>query len=158
MELSRDIYMNPGMDPIIDRPKPLHVRSELFVWDNKCSALDAEWQCLPYAQARCEHLRGTDAYFQCVDDHFHACRRGAGCDYRYTETAATCSTTTKSRNLMYNEAVRIVCDDPSKEYSSAQSYQACVDRMREWADSGCANIEPNEVAGAVVGTTGWGKL
>ena len=78
MELSRRLYMNPGMDPTIDRPKPLHVQSKLYLRDDT--------KCLPYAQTMCEYLRGTDAYLQCVDDHFHACRRGTGtgCDCGYT--------------------------------------------------------------------------
>jgi len=159
MDLSRNLYTNPGMVPTIDRPKPVHVESELFQWHNKCSALDAEWECLPYAQAMCEHLRGTDAHLQCMDDHFHACRRGAGCDYRYTPTGSTCSPSTVSSKgtLLLNEAVKLVCDDPSKEYASERSYGACVDRMRHWVDSGCGNVQPNEVSGAVIGSTGWRK-
>jgi hypothetical protein len=155
MELTRKLYMNQGMAPTIDRPKPVNVESELFQWDNKCSALDAEWECLPYSQAMCEHLRGSDSYFQCVDDHFHACRRGAGCDYRGTPTPATCSPTTASSNLLFNEAVRLVCDDPSKEYASDRSYGACVDRMRDWVDSGCGKLNPNDVSGKVIGSSGW---
>lgn len=155
MELSRILYMNSGMDPTIDRPKPIHAESQLFQWDNKCSALDAEWECLPFAQAMCESLRGSDAYLQCVDDYFHACRRGAGCDYRYASTPQTCAANPRSRNVAFTEAVRLVCNDPSKAYPSRRSYQACVERMREWADADCANVHPNQVSGDVVGSVGW---
>ena len=156
MNLSRALYMTPAdRDLTIDRPKPLHKKSEILVWDNKCSAQDAEWECLPSAWAQCEHLRGTDDYLQCVDDHFHACRRGAGCDYRYNTTPNTCAGSGVPQDVRFAEAVRIVCDDPSKEYPSQESYNACVDRMREWSEAGCAAVHPDEVSGAVVGSTGW---
>jgi len=151
MEVSRQLYMNPGTEPTIDRAQPDDGGSELFQWDNKCSALDAEWQCLPYARTTCERLRGTEEYLGCVDEHFHACRRGAGCDYRYASSPTTCT----GPNLTLDDAVRVVCNDPSKEYASVRSYEACVDRMREWTRAGCVNLSPNEVAGAVVGSTGW---
>jgi hypothetical protein len=154
MEIQRHLYLNSAVGPTIDRPKPVHAESELFQWDNKCSALDAEYECLPFAQATCEHLRGSDSYLQCVDEHFHACRRGAGCDYRASPTPETCRRTPQSSNLMFNEAVRVVCDDPSKEYASERSYGACVDRMRDWAVAGCAN-QPQDGSGKVSNRTGW---
>lgn len=150
MELSRKLYMNPGSTPTIDRPKPVSSASEVLVWDNKCSALDAEWQCMPYALSSCEAYRGTDGYLQCLDDRFHACRRGAGCDYRYNTSPSTCARTSKSANLLFNESVRVVCDDPSKEYASAESYGACVERMRVWSESGCGNVQRNEVTGRLM--------
>lgn len=136
MDLTRGLYMNPGTDPTIDRPKPRHAQSALFQWDNACSALDAEWECLPYAYAQCADTYGTDAHIECVDDHFHACRRGAGCDYRYVLTPSICSA-----NAPVHELVTLVCDDPSKAYASKRSYNACVDRMKEWTASGCGNVE-----------------
>lgn len=141
--------------PTIDRPKPVGVPSEVFVWDNKCSALDAEWECMPYALASCEQSRGTDGYLQCLDDRFHACRRGAGCDYRYNTSPQTCERTSRSKNLDFTNAVRTVCDNPMREYASPESYNACVERMRDWSEQGCANISPNEVSGQVIGSSGW---
>lgn len=154
MELTRELYMT-NRSPTIDRPKPVGMPSEVLVWDNKCSALDAEWECMPYALASCEQLRGTDAYLQCLDDRFHACRRGAGCDYRYNTSPQTCERTPMSKNLHFTNAVQTVCNNPMREYASAESYNACVDRMREWSESGCANISANEVSGHVIGSSGW---
>ena len=143
MQVSRDIYKTPEWGHFtVDRPKPSVTSSSVYTWDNQCSALDAEWQCLPYAQAACEHTRNTDAYFQCVDARFHACRRGSGCDYTYTTTPSMCTPSSHSPELMFQQAVREVCnEDASKEYASRQSYQACVDRMRMWSNDGCANIK-----------------
>ena len=154
MKLSRKLYMGPTSGPTIDRVKPF-APSTLLQLDNKCSAIDADYECLPAAQAMCEMARGTDDYFPCVDEHFHACRRGAGCDYRYTPTPQTCAPSSKSTDVLFAEAVHIVCDDPSKEYATEASYAACVSRMRDWADEGCANLVPGEVSGPVVGSTGW---
>jgi hypothetical protein len=154
MNLSHKLYMGQGTIPTVDRPK-VFKPSEIFVWDNKCSALDAEWECYPYALASCEQYRGTDGYLQCMDDRFHACRQAAGCNYTYNTSPSTCRSTPQSRNLQFSEAVRVVCDDPTKEFPSPESYNACVQRMWDWSRRGCANVEPNEVSGKVVGTTGW---
>ena len=155
MNISYGLYMNPGTTPTVDRPKPLDKKSEVLVWDNKCSALDAEWECMPYSLASCEAYRGTDGYLQCLDDRFRACRAAAGCDYRYNTSPATCASTPMSNNIMFNEAVGLVCNDPRKEFPSAESYAACVNRMRQWTTNRCANLTPNEVSGQVVGRTGW---
>lgn len=131
--------MNQWAGPTIDRPKPVG-KSEIYVWDNKCSALDAEWECMPYALASCEQYRDNDGYLQCLDDRFHACRRGAGCDYTYNTSPQTCKRTERSPQLDLNEAVQLVCNDPRREYPSKESYNACVERMREWSSQGCANF------------------
>jgi hypothetical protein len=154
MQVSRQLYMNDS-SPSIDRPKPVGIPSEVLVWDNKCSALDAEWQCMPYALASCEASRGTDGYLQCLDDRFHACRRGAGCDYRYNTSPQTCARSPRHKQLDFSRAVETVCNNPMREYASADSYAACVERMREWSEQGCANLEPNEVSGQVIGSSGW---
>ena len=154
MDISAQLYAT-HRGVTIDRSKPVHARSELLVWDNKCNAQDAEWECIPYAYASCEQYRGTDGYLQCVDDRFRACRSAAGCDYRYNTSPGTCVSTPRSQNLAFSEAVELVCNDPSKEFPSPESYNACVDRMWEWSQHGCASLSPNEVSGAVVGSTGW---
>lgn len=138
----------------MDRPKP-NRKSEVLVLNNNCSAIDAEWQCMPYALSSCESLRGTDEYLQCLDDRFHACRRGAGCDYRNNTSPSTCTPSTKSMELQFQTAVQTVCDAPNREYASRESYQACVERMHEWAGKGCANIDPNEISGSVLNSPGW---
>ena len=156
MNIYRELYMNPrGSSPTIDRPKPLSQTSEVLVWDNKCSALDAEWECMPYSLASCEQYRGTDGYLTCLDDRFRACRAAAGCDYRYNTSPATCAPSSLPPTLAFNEAVELVCNDPRKEFPSSESYAACVNRMRDWTSQGCGNVTPNEVSGAVVGHTGW---
>ena len=55
--IERSLYMDDSLYPTIDRAKP-NLPSQVYVWDNTCSALDAEWQCLPYALDKCEALRG----------------------------------------------------------------------------------------------------
>lgn len=96
MNLSHKLYMGQGSIPTVDRPKVFRP-SEIFVWDNKCSALDAEWECYPYALASCEQYRGTDGYLQCMDDRFHACRQAAGCNYTYNTSPSTCRATPSPR-------------------------------------------------------------
>jgi hypothetical protein len=143
--------MNDNLFPTVDRPKP-NRPSTLYVWDNKCSALDAEWECLPYALDKCEYLRREDGwaedYIQCLDDRFTACRSGAGCDYRYNTGPETCSPT-EQQSLA--EVIQDVCNAPDKEYPSRKSYQACVDRVTEWSLDGCGNVKPGEMAGPVMG-------
>ena len=148
MKLSRTLYMSPT-GSVVDRPKPFK-KSEVLVLNNNCSAIDAEWECQPYALSRCEYLRGTDEYLQCMDDRFQACRRGAGCDYRYNTSPSTCSRPHELTNLQVQNAVQRVCNAPNREYATAESYQACVDRMKEWAAGGCAHVEPNQVSGLVL--------
>jgi hypothetical protein len=156
MNINRSLYMSAGASPSVDRPKPLGQPSEVLVWDNACSALDAEWECMPYSLASCEQYRGTDGYLQCLDDRFRACRSAAGCDYRNNTSPSTCEpTSTTPVSLAFQDAVELVCNDPRKEFPSAESYAACVGRMRRWASQGCASLSPNEVSGAVVGHTGW---
>lgn len=151
MNVSYGLYMSQGGIPTVDRPKVIKP-SELFVWDNKCSALDAEWECMPYALASCEQYRDTDGYLQCTEDRFRACRSAAGCDYRYNTSPSMCH---NRPGEGFERAVETVCHDPSKEFPSRESYQACVDRMWDWSQRGCANISPNQVSGEVVGMTGW---
>jgi len=129
-------YFN-SLDTTVDRMKPFNTL-HLFQWDNKCSALDADWQCLPYALERCEGLRGEDAYLQCAEDHFQACRKGAGCDYRATILPEMCDGVTTPARVQHN--VSLVCNSPEKEYASQQSYDACVNRMDDWVGAGCGNI------------------
>ena len=155
MNITRTLYMSGASTSTVDRPKPMNRDSELLVWDNKCSALDAEWECMPYALASCEQYRDGDGYLQCLDDRFRACRSAAGCDYRYNTSPSTCRRTSRSKALLFNEAVELVCNDPAKEFPSAESYAACVDRMREWTVAGCGSVLPNEVSGSVLGHTGW---
>lgn len=155
MNIYRGLYMNPDSGPNVDRPKPLAQKSEVLVWDNACSALDAEWECMPYSLASCEQYRGTDGYLTCLDDRFRACRAAAGCDYRYNTSPSTCATTTRPPDMTFHDAVELVCNDPRKEFPSQESYAACVNRMQNWTMHGCANVGPDEVSGAVVGATGW---
>lgn len=154
-----ELYMDNSF-PTIDRPKP-NRPSALYVWDNKCSALDAEWECLPYAFKKCEYLR-TDSgwsgdYIQCLDDRFQACRRGAGCDYRYALTPESCYThplPTNNHHRSYvpstSDVIQHVCNTPDKEYSSRESYQACVDKVTGWTLDGCGNILYGQMSGPVM--------
>jgi hypothetical protein len=153
MNVTYELYMDQGNIPTVDRPKVIKP-SELFVWDNKCSALDAEWECLPYAQASCEQYRGTEGYLQCTEDRFRACRSAAGCDYRYNTSPGMCGGTPGDLEG-FHRAVDTVCNDPSKEFPSRESYNACVEKMWEWSQKGCVNIGANEVSGEVVGLAGW---
>jgi len=152
MELSRTLYV-ASQGPTVDRPKPVR-KSEVLVINNNCSAIDAEWQCMPYALSNCESLRGTDEYLQCLDDRFHACRRGAGCDYRYNTSPSIC-TPSPNKDLQFRNAIQTVCNAPNREYASRESYQACVERMSEWSEQGCTAIEPNEISGHVLNSSGW---
>jgi hypothetical protein len=149
-DIDLDLYMNDELFPTIDRLKP-NLPSEIYVWDNKCSAQDAEWECLPYALDTCEVLRKdvgwAEDYMQCLDDRFQACRKGAGCDYRYELAPDNCS----GRNPRpASELVADICDSPDKEYSSQSSYQACVDNVTQWAHDGCSNIDATQMAGPIV--------
>ena len=149
--ISLDMYMEPDLFPTIDRMKP-NRPSEIYVWDNKCSALDAEWECLPYALDKCEPLR-TDVgwaedYMQCLDDRFQACRKGAGCDYRYELAPDNCSR--RGEPVPVQQLIRNICDSPEKEYSSMESYQACVDNVAGWARDGCWNIDATQMSGPVM--------
>ena len=143
------MYMDDSLFPTIDRLKPQRA-SEVYVWDNKCSAMDAEWECLPYALDKCEALRTevgwAEDYMQCLDDRFQACRKGAGCDYRYELAPGNCG----GRQQSFAQLVRNICDSPDKEYSSAESYNACVENVRGWAESGCGNIDATQMSGPVL--------
>jgi len=147
--INNKLYMDDSLFPTVDRPKP-NRPSTLYVWDNKCSALDAEWESLPYALDKCEYLRRetgwAEDYIQCLDDRFHAARRGAGCDYRYNTTPETCSPT---QQQSLSDVIKDVCNAPDKEYTSWESYQACVDRVTEWSLDGCGNVLPGQMAGPV---------
>ena len=143
------LYMDTGLFPTIDRLKPDRP-SEIYVWDNKCSALDAEWQCLPYALDKCEPLRRdvgwAEDYMQCLDDRFEACRKGAGCDCRYELAPDNCS---RKNPVAVRDLVRDICDSPEKEYASERSYQACVENVMDWSRSGCGSIYPTQMSGPV---------
>lgn len=154
--IARNLYMDDTLFPSIDRLKP-NRPSQIFVWDNTCSALDAEWQCYPYALDKCEYLRPPDTqpgfgedYIQCLEDRFQACRKGAGCDYRNALTPQACKTALGhggQRPLM--EAIGELCDSPEKEYASRESYQACRDKVTQWWYDGCGNIQPRTMSGPI---------
>lgn len=148
--IHRSLYMDDSLYPTIDRAKP-NLPSSVYVWDNTCSALDAEWQCMPYALDKCESLRGgkgwSEDYMQCLDDRFTACRKGAGCDYRYELAPENCSSSYTPPPL--DDVIRDICNAPEKEYASWQSYQACVDKVTQWAQDGCRNIRPQQMAGPI---------
>lgn len=148
--ISLDVYMDDRLFPTIDRLKP-NLASEVYVWDNKCSAQDAEWECLPYALDKCEGLRSevgwAEGYMQCLDDRFTACRKGAGCDYRYELAPDNCS---RERTTPVSQLVSTICNSPEKEYSSEASYRACVDNVTRWSNDGCGNIGATQMSGPVV--------
>ena len=81
-----------------------------------------------------------------LDDRFQACRKGAGCDYRYELAPGNCG----GRQQSFAQLVRNICDSPEKEYSSAESYNACVENVRGWAESGCGNIDATQMSGPVL--------
>jgi hypothetical protein len=147
-----DLYMDNSLFPTIDRVKPNRA-SEIYVWDNKCSAMDAEWDCLPYALDKCETLRSdvgwSENYLQCLDDRFQACRKGAGCDYRYELAPDNCSSDHGVGADGVVNLVRTICNSPEKEYSSLQSYNACVDNVTQWSQSGCGNISSTQMSGPI---------
>jgi hypothetical protein len=148
------LYMDETLFPTIDRLKP-NRPSEIYVWDNKCAAMDAEWECLPYALDKCENLRKdvgwAEDYMQCMDDRFQACRKGAGCDYRYELAPSNCTTeSARLGSAQTKQLVANICDSPEKEYSSYQSYQACIDNVSAWADSGCGNINATQMSGPIL--------
>lgn len=152
--IHRSLYMDDTLFPTIDRLKP-NRPSTVYVMDNTCSALDAEWQCYPYALDKCEPLR-TDTgwsfdYIQCLEDRFQACRKGAGCDYRYALNPQACAPATNSGSPTrpLAEVIGDICNSPEKEYASKESYQACVDKVTQWWLDGCGNIAPQTMSGPV---------
>lgn len=149
--IHRALYMNDSLYPTVDRPKP-NRPSEIYVWDNKCSAMDAEWECMPYALNKCEYLRKdtgwAEDYMQCLDDRFQACRKGAGCDYRYELYPQACSAKPKDQ-IPLQKVLTDICNSPEKEYSSKESYQACVDNVTRWYYDGCGNVQPQTMSGPV---------
>lgn len=152
--IHRSLYMDDSLYPTVDRIKP-NRPSTVYVMDNTCSAVDAEWQCYPYALDKCEALRTVDGwsndYIQCLDDRFQACRKGAGCDYRYALNPEACKPLTNSGSPTRPLAgvIQDICQSPEKEYASQASYQACVDKVTQWWLDGCGNIEPQTMSGPV---------
>ena len=150
--IERSLYMDDTLFPTVDRLKP-NRPSEVYVWDNTCSALDAEWQAYPYALDKCEYLRPPDwkggfaeDYMQCLEDRFIAARRGAGCDYRYALTPEACSA---SEQQPLQNVIADICHSPEKEYSSYDSYKACVDKVTQWWLDGAGNIKPMTMSGPI---------
>lgn len=154
--IHRSLYMDDTLFPSVDRLKP-NRPSQVFVWDNTCSALDAEWQCYPYALDKCEYLRPPDTmpgfgedYIQCLEDRFQACRKGAGCDYRYALTPEACSQAYGlGKQQPLQSVIQDVCNSPEKEYASWDSYQACRDKVTQWWLDGCGNILPRTMSGPI---------
>ena len=140
--IETSLYIDSALLPTIDRPKPQRP-STVYTTDGGCDPQFAQWECPVYAYDQCEHLYQptgfAEDYIQCLDDRFTACRRGAGCDYQFNLDAKDCDPT-KSRPL--SDLVREACQRPDQEYSSADAYQACVDRVTRWANDGCTNMEP----------------
>ena len=147
-QLHPNIYSSQTLDQAsaitVDRGKQINPPSTLFQWNNSCSALDAEWQCLPYAYRACDKNVGSDSYLECLHDRFHACRQAAGCNYTHTVTPAMCTHPEYTDSTMFNNAVKRICNHPSKEYPSERSYLACVDKMKDWVAAGCANLQHDQ--------------
>lgn len=135
--IRNNLYFDDTLYPVIDRLKPYGTAQNVYVFDNNGGR--SEFEAYPYALDKCgQYLTDTgfaENFLQCMDDRFQGAKRGDGNGYRML-TPLQCSPYQQQHQSL-KEAVDAYCNVPGKEYSSLESYNSCVDKVKSWTENGC---------------------